>query len=454
MENDQYSLYVFGFNPVPQGFDCQTDTPMSLVNKKTGESWPFLWDIKYYKSVGSDKEQSSGAYIFKPQTPRIQDVHDQCWSYGRAKYAKMWSGKLIQQLSIYQWDHENHTAHTDIILKKGDPLIQFDVHIDSIPSEDKQGKEVVASFDSSGSIYNNGIVYTDSNGLEMQNRTRDARPTWNLVPTDYVSQNFYPVNTAIAIRDEYGEGDDPAQMTVMNDRAQGGASLVDGRIQLMQNRRLFYDDGKGVNEALNEVNEFGKGIHTHNTYWMQLFQRHEVDSVQRLFQPQQDQPLQVLYARTRAVFAQTRRHGEKSFDIRDHIQGLSGELIPVKFMTFPDGENAIFVRIENLRDVFDLKKGQELKDTCFTFNIETIAEGLLQRADSSLQVESITEVGLTGNQSIKDMRKNKLHWKGNEDPKEPERMGDSDANLALCAQDIRSFSLKFAKPAEKATFLS
>jgi len=36
------------------------------------------------------------------------------------------------------------------------------------------------------------------------------------------------------------------QMVVMNDRAQGGSSLVEGKIELMMNRRTNSDDGRGI----------------------------------------------------------------------------------------------------------------------------------------------------------------------------------------------------------------
>jgi lysosomal alpha-mannosidase len=42
-------------------------------------------------------------------------------------------------------------------------------------------------------------------------------------------------------------------MTVLNDRSQGGSVVQEGRIELMQNRRLFFDDDRGVDEALNET---------------------------------------------------------------------------------------------------------------------------------------------------------------------------------------------------------
>lgn len=59
----------------------------------------------------------------------------------------------------------------------------------------------------------------------------------------------------------------------MNDRSQGGASLANGAVELMQNRRVYHDDDRGVGEALNETNEYGTGIVTHNTYRVQFFNR-------------------------------------------------------------------------------------------------------------------------------------------------------------------------------------
>jgi len=71
---------------------------------------------------------------------------------------------------------------------------------------------------------NNDVFYTDSNGLEMQRRQLNYRPTWNL--TEHkgglnITANYYPINSAIAIIDE----ETNMQLTVMNDRAQGGSVL-------------------------------------------------------------------------------------------------------------------------------------------------------------------------------------------------------------------------------------
>jgi len=87
---------------------------------------------------------------------------------------------------------------------------------------------------------NNGTFYTDSNGLEMQKRVLNYRPTWDINRNyaesyDNITANFYPVTSAITIKDPWQN----KTFTVMNDRAQAGSSLSPYSIQLMQNRRTF-----------------------------------------------------------------------------------------------------------------------------------------------------------------------------------------------------------------------
>lgn len=49
-------------------------------------------------------------------------------------------------------------------------------------------------------------------------------------------------------------------MTLLSDRSQGGSSLTDGSLEVMLHRRQLYDDGLGVNEALNETGTNQKGL--------------------------------------------------------------------------------------------------------------------------------------------------------------------------------------------------
>ena len=84
------------------------------------------------------------------------------------------------------------------------PILKYEVELFGIPANNNIGFEVTANF-YAPTINNDGVFYTDSNGLEMQKRVLNYRPTWDLTTKDgglNITANFYPVQTAIAIIDE------------------------------------------------------------------------------------------------------------------------------------------------------------------------------------------------------------------------------------------------------------
>lgn len=72
-------------------------------------------------------------------------------------------------------------------------------------------------------INNGKTFYTDSNGLELQKRVVNYRPTWNLTVFEQAAGNYYPVNGVIMIKDANNNA-----AALLNDRSQGGASLKSG----------------------------------------------------------------------------------------------------------------------------------------------------------------------------------------------------------------------------------
>ena len=52
----------------------------------------------------------------------------------------------------------------------------------------------------------------------------------------------------------------------------------------MHHRRLYYDDWRGMGEALNETDEYGKGIAVSGRYYVQIFNRKQEESLQRIYQ--------------------------------------------------------------------------------------------------------------------------------------------------------------------------
>lgn len=103
-----------------------------------------------------------------------------------------------------------------------------------------------------------GQFWSDQNGLEMMEHNIQFIPTnytfLNNKPTpNYktIGGNLVPVETAIMMRDQNQSN---IQVTVMNDRTQGGmADMEKGTIELMQERRSIQHDQKGLYEPLNDT---------------------------------------------------------------------------------------------------------------------------------------------------------------------------------------------------------
>ena len=167
--------------------------------------------------------------------------------------------------------------------------------------------------------------------------TSEVDNRWADLDYPSIGGNFFPVNSAIAIRSfsnetcEYGcelfknmrahEQSYPhalnqRQFLVMNDRSQAGSVLKPGQIQLMQQRRLSSIDGGGVHALMRDVDprtctdlqdfiEFenlsdykkdGKcmGVRTAVTYYVEFMNKVDAGTVskQRHMQHKIDGPLQ------------------------------------------------------------------------------------------------------------------------------------------------------------------
>ena len=81
----------------------------------------------------------------------------------------------------------------------------------------------------------------------------------------------------------------------MNLHSQGGSSVTNGSIELMQNRRLTHDDNKGVTDPLNETQPDGRGIAVNTKYFLTFTDLKTQASVQRKTQLLTDEPLQFFY---------------------------------------------------------------------------------------------------------------------------------------------------------------
>ena len=313
-----------------------------ITQQAEGLDFTLQW---YNPSTGNDKypdsdNNPSGAYLFKPSRADPEKK-----TYSKFVRYETYEGTQtgVSAMVLYFSDEDTGEMYTSLVRMLPDSTtVEWEVQLHSIPVETikRKGKEVVVNW-SVSTFDNDYTFYTDSNGLEMQKRVLNQRPDFTLTTDEIASSNYYPINSAIAIRRK----SDNTQLTVMNDRSQGGSVLSTGSVEIMQNRRLMFEDGRGVGENLNETNENGVGIQVNTRYFLQIFDRSTRKSEQRQVQLAVDEPLQYFMAP-----AETDEISQSDAQPSAKVPDFDGDL---KIHLLPLAKNQILIRMENLSDLFD-----------------------------------------------------------------------------------------------------
>uniref|UniRef100_A0A8D8QN90 Alpha-mannosidase n=1 Tax=Cacopsylla melanoneura TaxID=428564 RepID=A0A8D8QN90_9HEMI len=256
------------------GLEFNQTTGLITALLKNNISLPMTQSYGYYTGHVSDTgsndmgEISSGAYIFKP---------DNFVSLSNGKVDLMvYKGPLVHEVHQTYSDPFSDSSFVSQIIRiyKGEDHIEFEWLVGPIPISDNIGKEIVTRY-KIPSLNTVNRFYTDSNGREMLERIRNYRSTWDLQNGEPISANYYPVTSRISVKGDW------LQMSVLTDRSQGGTSLTKGEIELMIHRRLLSDDGKGVEEPLNEPGVDNKGLAIRGQHWLTLGDRSTQSAVDR-----------------------------------------------------------------------------------------------------------------------------------------------------------------------------
>eukprot|EP00095_Tigriopus_kingsejongensis_P005742 maker-scaffold28_size608977-snap-gene-1.16 protein:Tk05742 transcript:maker-scaffold28_size608977-snap-gene-1.16-mRNA-1 annotation:"hypothetical protein DAPPUDRAFT_207420" len=209
----------------------------------------FNAQLGHYVANQDVKSQASGAYIFRPAaTEAIMSPIVSALKY---------EGRLLNE-----WRVQMDVEWGSFLVRKLAARDEYEVEwlVGPIPIDGangmEQGREVIMRYSKSG-VTNAGMFWTDANGRQMIQRERNARSSFDLEngsELEPVASNYYPVTAGIYISDEAN------QMSVLNDRSQGGSSLKDGDLELMVHRRLLVDDDRGLQEVLNETDSSDNGL--------------------------------------------------------------------------------------------------------------------------------------------------------------------------------------------------
>lgn len=361
-----------------------------------------------YTKIG----QQSGAYIFRPSEA---DEELNMFPKNLSK-ASFYVSDLVSEI------HCTISASvTQIIrLKKNSPYLELQYVVGPIPVDDGVGKEIVVRY-TSEQLKNNGVFYTDSNGREFIKREIGKRGTWDLVDYQPIAGNYYPVNTATYIHDNL------TSLTVLSDRTQGGSSLCSGSIELMVHRRTTHDDGRGVDEPMDETDggmspyppygtskRSGKGIITQGIHRIMVGSSREGAKSARSLMDNTFSPLHLFFA---SEFV----GNSKSKDIVQYEKGsyslLHANQLPsnVMLITFSKtNPSKEFTNLSSDHKTFLIRIGHQYgKDEGTITNdpLTTSVDVDLKVLFPNQQILLVLEKSLSNNQKRDNWEKKRFHWK-------------------------------------------
>ena len=347
------------------GYDPLRGHNFTFKNKNYANYFNFFVDLRYWPAFCNSDQQNSGAYIF-----RIENGTGESIRYSQFQGLVYWKSNFVNQITFFYQNEKNESARIMMRMFGKRQVTEWTLKLGSIPNvtDSSSGKEVIIQFQTP-QITNNKTFYTDSNGLEMQQRILDYRPTWNFSTFLNVTQNYYPVDSAIAIRDPLNGN----QMTLMTTRSHGGSSIMEGQIELMHHRRLYCDDGRGVGEPLNETDVYGNGMRVSTTYYLHLFNTKNETSQQRPWQMHIDDPVQYYY---NFGFNLTSQTGTQFMRLPNTVtlQSVGFPTETGKLNIVGQAQNLLLVRLTNYADKFDNSTGGPVPYV----NIRSIATALYQ----------------------------------------------------------------------------
>jgi len=217
MKNSYYTL----------SFDVSHGLLQTVTGHKDGEQIVIGEEIGMYRSHGS------GAYLFKPIGEARSIVEE-------GGHFILTEGPLVQEahsLPKTEW-HKSPLSHSTRIYDCGDSiqdmLIEKEYHVELV-GHVFNDKELIVRYKTN--IDNQRIFYSDLNGFQMS-----RRQTYDKIP---LQGNYYPMPSLAFLQDSLGN-----RFSVHSKQSLGAASLKNGWLEIMLDRRLVQDDGRGLGQGV------------------------------------------------------------------------------------------------------------------------------------------------------------------------------------------------------------
>jgi len=166
----------------------------------------------------------SGAYIFSPAGPAEE------YTDGQKTLLEVFSGPLFTEVRLVRSfvTHWARIVHCDCLLAAA---VELNTIVDLTVIDDK---ELILRLNSD--VQNRNTFYTDQNGFNTMRRQRFS--------TFPVEANYYPATAAVYIED------DQLRLSLLLSQPSGVSSQTEGSLEVMLDRRLQYDDNRGLGEGV------------------------------------------------------------------------------------------------------------------------------------------------------------------------------------------------------------
>ncbi|KAH9602616.1 hypothetical protein KSS87_000023 [Heliosperma pusillum] len=209
-------------------FDVNLGLLIKITNKD-GSVTSLTEEISMYSSMGS------GAYLFKP----VGDSQPIIQPGGQLVVT---TGPLMQEVFSFpktEWDgepisHSTRVYNGDNTLQEF--LIEKEYHVELLGAR-FDDKELIVRYKTD--IQNKKVFYSDLNGFQMS-----RRETYDKIP---VQGNYYPMPSLAFL-----QGLDGRRFSVHSRQSLGVASLKNGWLEVMLDRRLPRDDGRGLGQGVTD----------------------------------------------------------------------------------------------------------------------------------------------------------------------------------------------------------
>lgn len=212
-----------------------------------------------YKSTMRD----SGAYLFKPANEIVNFME------GLQTEVVITKGPLVEDVTVIR---ENFLVHKYRILNTKthlDDAISIVNEIDFGPSNSNTNIEMFMKIKTSLKNGKEPEFFTDQNGFHWQQRQKIS----NLG----IEANYYPITSCTFLQDN------TARLSLITNHAQGAASLNEGEIEIMLDRRTSIDDGRGMGEGVWDSIKMQHKFYLTLEYFKENFQNKETYQVPSLF---------------------------------------------------------------------------------------------------------------------------------------------------------------------------